>query len=625
MKGAFIGNRYEILEKVGAGGMAIVYKARCRLLNRYVAVKVLRPEFQNDEEFLKRFDIEAQAAASLSHPNIVSIFDVGKHDNMHYIVMEFIEGIPLNEYLAEKGALPIFEALEFSQQIASALCHAHAKKIIHRDIKPHNIIMTENRTLKVTDFGLARAVSSSTTVAGSGAIGSVHYASPEQSRGGFTDERSDIYSLGIMMYEMFTGKLPFDADTPVGVAMQHLQKTPAPPRSIKEDIPEIVENIILKAMEKDARARYAAIEELYHDLKLVKSSSGRHKVDTEKFKTKKLPALDVDVPEIVPEAQKTEVKKAEKPKNKKGDALAITLAIITAVVIMIGLGIVAAKVFFPSGVQKEKVPNLVGKNIEEAMESVDENQFVIITSKSVYSETEEEGVIISQEPEGGKRIEIPGEILVVVSRGSGIFVVGDYRDRNYDEVADELNKKSIDYEKIEDYDEDIPKGHIVRQVPSVGTRMSADDKVTLYVSLGSKVNKVKVPGITGKTESDAMIVLYEKGLVPGDIDRKESKEEKGTVISQSIPEGEEVDEKTEVNFVVSLGSTDNSFSLPLTLPKDGRETVMVRVMVDGGVQYQKKHNTSEGSISVKLQGEGEKQVDVYYDDVLQNPITINFQ
>lgn len=533
MKGAFIGNRYEILEKIGAGGMAIVYKARCRLLNRYVAIKVLRPEFQNDEEFLKRFDIEAQAAASLSHPNIVSIFDVGKHDNMHYIVMEYIEGIPFNEYLSEKGALPIFEALEFSQQIASALCHAHSKKIIHRDIKPHNIIMTENHTLKVTDFGLARAVSSSTTVAGTGAIGSVHYASPEQSRGGFTDERSDIYSLGVMMYEMFTGRLPFDADTPVGVAMQHLQKTPEPPRSIKEDIPELVENIILKAMAKDPRQRYATINELYDDLKLVKSSSGRTSFNNEeeKFKTRKLPSIGVNAREVTPPAKKVEEK--EKPKNKKEDILAIVLAIITAVVIMAGLGVVAAKIFLADGAQREEVPDLVGKSIEEVTKTIDEDKFQIETSDSVYSETEDEGIIISQDPEAGKKIKIPGKISVVVSRGSSIFMVGDYRDRSYDEVSAELNKKHINYEKIEEYDEDVPEGHILRQVPSVGTRMSAEDRITLYVSLGPKINKVKVPRIIGKTESDATIALYESGLTPGDIERRESSEAKGTVISQS--------------------------------------------------------------------------------------------
>ena len=249
MSGIIVGNRYELIEKIGSGGMAVVYKARCRLLNRFVAIKMLRPEFNDDVEFLKRFETEAQAAASLSHPNIVSVYDVGVHDNIHYIVMEYVEGVTLKDFLRENGPLPIEKIVDFSLQIASALEHAHSKKIIHHDIKPHNIIITESGLLKVMDFGLARAVSASTTVASSGAIGSVHYASPEQARGLFTDMRSDLYSFGITMYEMTTGRVPFDGDTPVAVAIKHMETKPVPPSEIAPDVPRSLEKIILKAIE----------------------------------------------------------------------------------------------------------------------------------------------------------------------------------------------------------------------------------------------------------------------------------------------------------------------------------------------------------------------------------------
>ena len=232
-----MGNRYEILEKIGVGGMATVYKARCKLLNRNVAIKVLKDEFANDAEFIKRFQIEAQAAASLSHPNIVSIYDVGNEDNMHYIVMELIEGETLKDIITRKGKLDWREAVDIAAQIAAGLAKAHANHIIHRDIKPHNIIITKDGVAKVTDFGIAKAVSNSTINAFGSTIGSVHYFSPEHARGGYTDEKSDIYSLGVVLYEMVTGKLPFDGDTPVSVALKHIQETPKEPIEINKDIP----------------------------------------------------------------------------------------------------------------------------------------------------------------------------------------------------------------------------------------------------------------------------------------------------------------------------------------------------------------------------------------------------
>lgn len=268
MEGKILGNRYELLCRVGTGGMAVVYKAKDKILNRFVAVKILREEFKENEEFIRRFNVESQAAASLSHQNIVQIYDVGEEDGLHYIVMEYLEGKTLKEYMNEKGGkLPWREAANFSMQICRALEHAHSKHVVHRDIKPQNIIMTEEGKLKVADFGIARAANNTTTVnSTAAAVGSAHYLSPEQARGGYTDCRSDIYSLGVVMYEMFTGRLPFDADTGVSVIMQHLHEQPEPPCSVNPEIPRGIEAIILKAMNKEQRLRYDNAKDILDDL-----------------------------------------------------------------------------------------------------------------------------------------------------------------------------------------------------------------------------------------------------------------------------------------------------------------------------------------------------------------------
>ena len=295
--GKILGNRYEIIEEIGSGGMATVYKAKCKLLNRFVAIKVLRDEFANDSEFIKRFQVEAQSAASLSHPNIVSIYDVGHEDGMHYIVMELIEGKTLKEIITEKGKLPWREAVEYASQIASGLSQAHQNHIVHRDIKPHNIIITKEGVAKVTDFGIAKAVSNSTINAFGSTIGSVHYFSPEHARGGYTDEKSDIYSLGVVLYEMCTGRLPFEGETPVAVALKHLQEEVVEPISICPSIPQSVNNIILKAMKKETSERYASADEMHKDLQKVLNNpdtevitEGKSKVE---FPTQRIPVIGV--------------------------------------------------------------------------------------------------------------------------------------------------------------------------------------------------------------------------------------------------------------------------------------------------------------------------------------------
>ena len=269
VNGKVIGNRYEIVETIGKGGMAIVYKAKCLKLNRYVALKVLRPEFREDKDFITRFKAEAQSAASLSHPNIVSVYDVGQDGDLNYIVMEYVEGVTLKQYMDAKGVLPWREAVDYTAQISAGLEHAHKNGIIHKDIKPHNIMITREGTLKITDFGIAKVISSSTITTGNTTMGSVHYFSPEQARGGYTDYKTDIYSLGVVLYEMVTGRLPFDGDSAIAIAMQHIEKEPIPPTELNPDIPQSLENVIRKAMSKEQAMRYDSVTEMMQDLKKV--------------------------------------------------------------------------------------------------------------------------------------------------------------------------------------------------------------------------------------------------------------------------------------------------------------------------------------------------------------------
>jgi len=351
MEGRILGGRYELLEKIGGGGMALVYKAKCKLLNRFVAVKLLRPEFTADEEFVKRFRVEAQAAASLSHPNIVSIYDVGKEDDMHYIVMEYVNGITLKDYVVQNGALDWKEAVNIVIQICSAIEHAHKNHIVHRDIKPHNILLTKDGVAKVTDFGIARAVTSSTiTVVGS-TIGSVHYFSPEQARGGFSDEKSDLYSLGIVLYELVTGKLPFNGESPVAVALKHIQEIAEEPLSIKEDLPQGVNDIIMLAIEKDQKNRYqSATEMLEHLYKVLKKpemeitlGDGENVYDSP---TVRMPSIGENKLLGEKDSKKTGDDKMKKKKDK--DRATVILAIATSLVVIVLIIFLVAKVILPS-------------------------------------------------------------------------------------------------------------------------------------------------------------------------------------------------------------------------------------------------------------------------------------
>ncbi len=613
--GKVLANRYEIIEEVGSGGMAVVYKAKCRLLNRFVAIKVLRPDLQNDDEFVRRFNVEAQAAASLTHPNIVSIYDVGNEDGLHYIVMEYIEGTTLKDYIDEKHILPWREAVGYAIQIAKGLEQAHQNAIIHRDVKPHNIIMKNDGVLKVTDFGIARANVQATMTCEDSAIGSVHYISPEQARGGYTDERSDIYSLGVVLYEMLTGIVPFESDRPVTVAIMHLQDKPVPPREHNLSIPLALEKIVLKAMTKEVSGRYKAIGEMIEELESVLNDPDRIVTEDEENvppislndgHTIKMPAVKPEQIEKKEEMQpKTEAKPEksaqkndlERGVDKKKERRVIAVAVICAFLI---IGIISAAFLSISGIggmlagnKTVEIPDLDGLLYEEAIEKYvdidNENadyKFNIIKGKTVESKLEE-GTILAQEPEAHSKVKQKEVIVITVelSGGSSEIVLKNYtRYKDSREVELEMDDLGLKAEFEEEFSDTIPTGSIIRQEPSSGTTVKKGDKVLFFVSKGPEENEDNNPDNT-------------TGSANPNENNKEPDVTKPPVQKKST-------------------------MLTVYGPKD-KESALVQVSVNGTNVYSKNLQKGKSEL-VKLEGTSSSvTVEIFYDGVSQQKATVN--
>ena len=490
--GITLGNRYDMLEKIGTGGMATVYKAKDTLLNRYVAIKILRDSLEGEEQVVSNFIKEAQSSASLVHNNIVSVYDVGEEGGLNYMVMEYVDGITLKEYIKQKGALPWQEACDFAIQIGQGISEAHSINIIHRDIKPQNILMTKDKTLKVTDFGIARAVAGETTVVGGSALGSVHYISPEQARGGFTDARSDIYSLGIVLYEMLTGKVPFDGDTPVSVALMHLEKEPVNVKCVNLDIPTDLAYVTMKAISKEQSNRYQNVQEFVDDLHAVLADEplpSRDDVYEEVVPHEDYAYDDesdfddnLDVPETVEEEEpyeeelpargRTKRKKVVKKKNKKQkkeDRIAVVLAISTAAVILL---IVLGAFFFINMRKEAIVPDLKNMTIEQATAEI-EKAGLHLADEIEYSlsDTVAENCVISQDPTAKKVVAKNSDVKLIVSIGSsgGDIVAPDVTGKQFDEAIAEILELELNYTVVEDESDDVPSGYVIRQTPLGGT------------------------------------------------------------------------------------------------------------------------------------------------------------
>ena len=556
--GKTIANRYEIISQTGVGGMATVYTARDNVLNRKVAIKVLKDEFTTDEEFVKRFNSEAQAAASLSHPNIVSIYDVGNEDGIYYIVMELVRGKTLKQIITEEGALPWKWSVNIAMQIASALETAHKNNIVHRDIKPHNIIITEDGVAKVTDFGIAKAVSNSTITAFGTTIGSVHYFSPEQAKGGYTDAKSDIYSLGVVMYEMLTGRVPFDSDTSVSVALKHMQEPPVPPMEINDNIPQAVNDIILKAMEKEPMARYQTATAMIRDLsRALKDPEGEF-VEEENLDdglTRRMGAITDDMLKQSATANKKKKQKKglakffEEHPKAKGPIIVLICLILFVASIAVTSAILSA-----NEAKDVQIPNLIGKTEEEAKAELKELKLNYEKVSEDYNADQEAGKIYEQSPAYTPNYKVKEKsttIKVKVSKGTEKVTVPKVAGMTYDEAVKELENNKLKAEKIEETSKEIKEGIVISQETNPNTEANAGDTVKIHVSIGTGIAQVVMPSVLGKTEGDARQTLEGKNLKVNVEYNLDATSDNGIVKEQSIKSGENIDEGTEVTIKVN--------------------------------------------------------------------------
>ena len=588
--------------------MATVYKAKCHVLNRYVAVKILRDEFTTDEEFIKRFEVEAQSAASITHPNIVSVYDVGVDGNLYYIVMELVKGKTLKEIIIEeKGPLPWKWSVNIATQIASALEIAHRNHIIHRDIKPHNIIITEDGVAKVTDFGIAKAVSNSTITAFGTTIGSVHYFSPEHARGGFTDEKSDLYSLGVVMYEMLTGKVPFDADTPVSVALKHMQEEPKPPIEVNPNIPSAVNDIIMKALRKDVNLRYQNATAMLLDLKRALKEPNGDFVDNNDyqgdFPTQRITTLGAEADR----SSNKNPKNGKKPNKfiefvKEHKVASAIIGLILLFVITIGTTIGVSNATRPKDVA---IPNLVGKTVDEAKKILEENKLTYVEDESVYNTEYEAGQIISQTPPfvEGRKIKQKTEVKVVVSLGTEKTKVPKLKGLTKEEAEDAADDAKIKLEYVEEISKTVEAGIIIKQDVDADTEVNAGDTVKVYISIGTGIKQVVVTSVLYQDEATAKQNLEGIGLkVTVEYDEDKTRGN-GVVLKQSISSGEKVDEGSAITITVNKLVETKTGTVTINVKEITGYKDKITAKDDDGNEVEKDNKPKDVSFKVTVNGE----------------------
>ncbi|UGB32628.1 Stk1 family PASTA domain-containing Ser/Thr kinase [Metabacillus sp. B2-18] len=607
--GKRISGRYKILEVVGGGGMANVYLARDMILEREVAMKVLRFDFSNDDEFIKRFRREAQSATSLAHPNIVSIYDVGEEDGIYYIVMEYVEGQTLKQYIQQFAPVHPRKAVNIMVQIASAIQHAHDNQIIHRDIKPHNILIDHHGNVKVTDFGIATALSSTTITQTNSVLGSVHYLSPEQARGGLANKKSDIYSIGIVLFELLTGRLPFDGESAISIALKHLQSETPSPKRWNPDIPQSIENIILRSTAKDPFHRYDSVEEMEKDLETAfdvsRISEERFSIPEDDEATKAIPIItnenfnehkveDTIVRKPVgnenfnnsnQEENSNKGKKQKKPKKKKSK---LATFIVSVFLILLVAGIAAFTIipsfFLPKDVE---VPDVTGKSYEEAVNILLDSGFEVADPVLVTDEEVEEGYVIKTEPTANEIIKEGSTITIYESIGKEKVVLEDYVGRKIDRITSILEMKGFTVEVVkEEYSETEPAGNILSQDPEIGEEVVPEDTVVEFtVSKGPKL--VKIEDLVGKTKEEVNKYISETGFSVNVDDEYSAEVEKGSLIRQSPKAGTEVVPKeTTLEVVYSLGpepkpskTVTKTVTIPYETEEQGKE-LEVKISID---------------------------------------------
>ena len=550
MASRVLSGRYELLEKIGDGGMAVVYKGRDKLLNRFIAVKILRPEFTKDATFVENFKRESQAAAGLSHPNIVGVYDVGREGNINYIVMELIDGQTLNKIIEEEAPMDYKKVIDISKQVASALRVAHKNKIIHRDVKPHNIMITSDGVVKLADFGIARAVNDTTLSTGSKIVGSVHYFSPEQARGNYVDERSDIYSLGIVMYEMLTGKVPFDGENPVTVALKHINEEIIPPRELEPGIPPALERCVMKATNKYQTKRYANADELIQELEnisfvtdvigpsIFESSDIVEKRNKRRDEFKK--AVDDEV-----RAREEKLKPAKKRRR-------IIIAIAT-ILLLAGAGVFTAWKMGTFSSTKP-APDLLDKTLEDAMRIAQDEGVKIKQGKEIYSSDYAEGRVCVQNPEPGTEMPKEGTITINISKGPKEGLVPKVVGMHKDQVEAFLKEQGYKLGSVKTKTSPEEEGLVLEQTPEAGSSADKETQIDIVVSDGKGKEMGTVPSVTKLSLKEAEKQIKAAGFEPGEVTYSYNDNiGKGYVIYQQWQAGMQLEKGSKIDLEVSRG------------------------------------------------------------------------
>ena len=628
--GKILAGRYEIIEVVGKGGMATVYKARDNLLNRYVAVKVLKDEYAKDEVFVKRFRTEAQSAASLIHPNIVSVFDVGEDKGISYIVMELLESKTLKDYIEENGPLSSELTLKIAAQIASALEAAHKAHIVHRDIKPQNIILNQNLVAKVTDFGIAKVTNTtSATITSFGkTMGSVHYFSPEHAKGGYTDAKSDLYSLGVVMYEMATGKIPFDAESPVSVALKHIQEEPVPPIEVNPMVSRGLNDIILKAMEKSTAKRYQNASEMLADISVALSkpnASTQRATSVEAGATQVIPTItDEDIQNSVPnlrtrtsstrtaytpqhrplkEEEEIEEEKPKKQDNNAKKKVVIACTVVAIVLVGLVFGYFIRKIIKSTRIEEYTIPNIVGMSIDEVRQKYEPEGYTINQISSEYNADYEEGKIITQDPVADTKT-TSKIISVTVSKGTKLVKVTNQEGKDIKVAKYELeNTLGFIVEQEDKVSDTVAKGIVISQDYKDEDRPYGSI-IKLVVSSGDGKESIVVPSVIGKKASDAKSALEELKLKVEIAYGEDESKSNGIVIAQSYPQNSVLKEGDLIKITVNKRVVEKTVTVSGIPEGTEKGNITVRVSVDGGALNNTTFDYDEekNSISFTING-----------------------
>ena len=633
IKGILLDNRYRIVDKIGVGGMADVYLGEDTLLGRQVAIKVLHANFANDDEFVTRFKREAQAAGKLNHPNIVNMYDVGFDQDLHYIIMEYVDGETLKEYITRHGRLSIDEAVKFTIAIAEGLEHAHTMGIVHCDIKPHNVIITRTGRVKVTDFGIARAMNATNTVMYTNSIlGSAHYLSPEQASGKPVDGNTDIYSLGVVLYEMLTGKVPFEGETPIAVALKHVREKVAPPTRYNPSIPPLLEAVVMKALSKNPADRFDSISDMISDLRLSQGftmgKTQRH--EPYDFATQMIPAVD---PEALEDF--STIQEERKDEGQKKSMLS-KIASIPQKYIVLGAAVIFLVAFLGAFLSYGNfwsnttvdVPNVVGKQVSVAKNILEDKHLRVSTSE-VTNPDVPAGQVISQTPGAGEKVKEQRTIHLVVSKGVGDITVPDLSDLTVDQARQRLKDVGLVVGKITQQSVDGKKdGVVIAQSPSGDSKVSKGTTIDLVVNK-AKAKKVKVPNLVGMTLKDARDTLSNAHLGVNQV--AGSVEEKAVVIEQSIKAGDEIDEGSTLNLTTEFkedkkksekkeesSSNKTTGTVDVTVPSGSKNQELKIVVKDdeGSAVIYDDTNKPGDRIVRKVSGVGNVRIEVYLNGAL---------